>query len=100
MARRQEEFYCDKAGGGCGKYFRTFLRTNMNGNYTIVCPNCQHEHFRVITDGLVTGERHNKRDETPERIYCLKSTISDTPWHDDPAFRRSQMRAYNGGIGP
>jgi hypothetical protein len=97
MARREEEFYCNVGGGGCGKYFKTWLRSNMWGNYTIECPACGHHHFRVIKDGLITDERHDKRMGNATVIQCLKSTISDTPWHNDPTFRRSQIKAYSGG---
>lgn len=98
--RREEEFYCDRDGGGCGKYFKTFLRDDMFGNYTIVCPNekCNHNHFRVIEEGLVTKDRHNERMGDATKIIGLKSTLRDTPWHDDPDFRRAQLRAYNGGV--
>jgi len=94
MSRFEEEFYC----GSCHKYFKTFLRTNMYGNYTIECPNCNHHHFRVIKEGLVTEDRHNDRLGETEIIHCLKSTISDSPWHDDPAFKRQRMRAIPGGM--
>ena len=95
--RRKEEFYCDRAGGGCGKYFLTFLRDDMFGNYTISCPSCQHHHFRVIDMGLVTDDRHQERLGTSTIILGLASTLKDTPWHDDPDFRRSQLQAYAGG---
>jgi hypothetical protein len=97
MSRREEEFYCDKSGGGCGKYFKTWLRESMFGNYTMECPNCGHHHFRVIKEGLVTADRHNERMGKAEIILALKSTIRDTPWHDDPEFRRRSLRVYNGG---
>jgi hypothetical protein len=100
MRRREEEFYCDRAGGGCGKYFKTYLRSNMYGNYTIECPGCQHHHFRVIEEGLVTQDRHSSRLGEAEIILGLKATLRDTPWHDDPDFRRSQLKAYAGGVGP
>jgi len=97
--RREEEFYCDKSGGGCGKYFKTYLRSNFYGNYTIECPNpkCKHHHFRVILDGLVTADRHSERMGTVTIIPGLLTTLRDTPWHDDPEFRRRQMKAYEGG---
>lgn len=95
--RRREEFYCDKAGGGCGKYFWTWLRDDMFGNYTVECPSCGHHHFRVITEGLVTQDRHNERMGKAEVIISMKSTIRETPWMDDPDFRRSTMKAYQGG---
>ena len=97
MSRREEEFYCDKVGGGCGKYFKTYLRESMWGNYTIECPGCKHQHFRVIDKGLVTQDRHSTRLGEAEIIMGLRSTLRDAPWHDDPLFRRNQMRAYAGG---
>jgi len=95
MSRRAEEFYCDKNGGGCGKYFKTFLRDNMWGNYTIECPGCKHHHFRVIDKGLVTQDRHNERMGDAIVIMGLKSTLRDEPWHNDPIFRRNQIKAYS-----
>jgi len=95
--RRQEEFYCDVGGGGCGKYFLTWLRDTFFGNYTIRCPGCGHDHFRFIKDGLVTNDRHQERGGQAEILVSMKSTLRDTPWHDDPTFRRSQLKAYEGG---
>lgn len=94
-ARRKEQFYCDRSGGGCSKYFATFLRRAMNGNYTIVCPACGHEHFRKITDGLVTGDRHDERLGTCEKIIGLKTTVSDVP---DMNLERNSLRIYQGGM--
>jgi len=94
--RRREEFYCDTAGGGCSKYFLTYLRDNMTGNYSIQCPGCGHLHYRYIKEGLVTGDRHNQREKDCEVIVGLASTLRDTPWHDDPTFRRQQMMVIHG----
>jgi len=94
MARRfQEEFYCS---GGCGKYFKTFLRTDMFGNYTIECPSCGHHHYRVIKDGIITEDRHNDKLGETEIVHCLESTISSTPWHNDPQFKRQHKLALVG----
>ena len=95
--RFKEEFYC---GTECGKYFLTYLRTNMNGNYTIECPNCHHHHYRVVVDGVCTQERHSSTYELSEStlILGLESTIRDTPWHDDPDFKRQRMRVIQGGL--
>lgn len=97
--RRKEEFYCDRSGGGCGKYFLTWLRKNMSGNYTIQCPNpkCNHHHFRVIKDGLVTTDRHDERSGTKDVIIGLNATLQDNPWTDDPNFMKMQLKLYNGG---
>ena len=98
MSRRfREEFYCTS----CHKYFITYLRENFWGNYTIQCPNpkCNHQHYRVIKEGLVSEDRHNSTYETnqSELIVGLECTLRDTPWHDDPDFKKSQMRLIPGG---
>lgn len=89
--RRVEEFYCAEAVGGCGKYFTTYLRENMFGNFTIECPACQHHHFRVIKEGVVSQDRHDKKFGESEIIMGLKATLRATPWHNDPEFRRQQL---------
>lgn len=99
MPRRQEEFYCGKAGGGCEQYFLTWLRDDMTGPYTIECPNCQHHHYRMIKDGLVTEERkYAENGKQHEILVGLKSTLRKEPWTNDPEFKRRQLRAYNGGL--
>lgn len=96
--RRQEEFYCATSGGGCESYFLTWLRDDMTGEYVIECPGCKHHHFRRIKDGLVTGDRHSQKEDTAEIIMGLKSTLRKKPYHNDPIFRRNQLKAYNGGL--
>lgn len=99
-SKRKEEFHCSRGGGGCDKYFLTWLRKNISGNYTIQCPNpdCNHHHFRVIKEGLVTTDRHNQRDGSKEVIIGLNCTLQDNPWTDDPEFLKMQMKVYNGGM--
>ncbi len=74
--RQLEEFYC----GECKKYFLTYLRPNMNGNYTIECPNppCGHHHFRKVKSGVVTSDRCNSEPHH-DIIMGLRSTLSDKP---------------------
>jgi len=69
----------------------------MFGNYTIECPGCHHHHFRVIKAGLITEDRHSMKLGQSELIIGLASTLSKVPYHNDPDFRRRQMRAYDGG---
>ena len=71
------EFYCS---GGCGGYFRTKLRINIDGSYIIVCPECDHEHFRVIKKGRISGDRHSVSEaKGAERICVPKSAYSKEP---------------------
>lgn len=90
--RFEEEFYCTE----CHKYMKTFLRTNMTGNFTIECANdkCKHHHFRVIEKGQVTQDRHSDRHGTTTILECLPSTVRDVPYHNDPKFLRAQLKVF------
>ena len=83
--RRKEQFHCYTE---CGKYFLTYLRQNMTGNYAIKCPQCHHLHYRKIVNGLVTGDRRNDMRNQLDIIEGLESTLSDQP-HD---LQRENMR--------
>ena len=63
MPRRKIEFYCDKSGGGCGKYFDVKLNVNLDGNYRVHCPNCGHVHYRLVRKGEITDTRFDNRSD-------------------------------------
>jgi len=79
------EFWCS---GGCSGYFRTKLRTNIDGDYIIVCPECGHEHFRIIRKGQITGDRHSTKErDGAERIVVPKSAYSKEPVMEVKGYR-------------
>jgi|APSaa5957512622_1039677.scaffolds.fasta_scaffold137168_2 DNA-directed RNA polymerase subunit RPC12/RpoP len=41
----------------CSKNFLSEIDVRINGNHTIICPYCGHEHFRKVKDGEVTEDR-------------------------------------------
>lgn len=69
MARHAHEFDCTN----CQFYNYPQLDDKMNGNYTIVCGNCGHHHYRVIVNGVVTRDRHDKHKPAAEIIHVMKS---------------------------
>jgi len=46
----------------CGQLMRFELDMELNGNHVINCPECGHEHCRVIENGKVTGDRWDSRN--------------------------------------
>ena len=42
----------------CTQQFVAILDLELNGNHEITCPHCQHIHYRVVKDGVVTEERY------------------------------------------
>ncbi|APU88928.1 hypothetical protein Rctr197k_122 [Virus Rctr197k] len=69
MARHAHEFSCTE----CQHYNYPMLSDQMNGNYTIICGHCQHQHYRVIKAGVVTEDRHNKNLPPAEIIHVMPS---------------------------
>lgn len=57
MLERQE-IYCH----ACGQYVQFDIDLSLNGNHVFKCPNCGHEHCRVVDNGRITGERWDSRN--------------------------------------
>ena len=64
------EIYCHE----CDKYVQFTLDDELDGNHIIICPNCGHEHCRVIKKGKVTGDRWDSRNG--QTYYVSSSTIT------------------------
>lgn len=62
----------------CSKGFIAKINMDIDGNHTIVCPYCGHNHYRVITDGQVTGDRWQSSS-------TMKHTVAETEklWTND-----------------
>jgi DNA-directed RNA polymerase subunit RPC12/RpoP len=68
-----QELYCHN----CGRYVQFSIDLSLNGNHVIVCPNCGHEHCRVVKDGIITDDRWDSRNSTVTYITnCTSSTVS------------------------
>ena len=74
MIERQE-IYCHD----CGNYVRFDLDTSLNGNHVLNCPECGHEHCRVVKDGRITGERWDSRNGRTILIYGA-TTAATSAW--------------------
>jgi RNase P subunit RPR2 len=69
MARHAHEMYCTN----CSWHLYPMLNDRMSGNYTIVCGNCEHKHYRYIKDGVVTEDRHNYAADHGDTIHVMKA---------------------------
>lgn len=56
--RRRQEIHCHD----CGRWVQFVLDLSMNGNHVLNCPNCGHEHCRVVKDGQITDVRWDSRN--------------------------------------
>lgn len=76
MAKVWQEFYCAKSGGGCGGYITVRINMALDGVYTVVCPNCGHEHQRGVKEGHIVEEGRYQKGLQGKRIEKLCPTMA------------------------
>jgi hypothetical protein len=54
----RQEIWCHN----CSKYVQFDIDLSLNGNHVLNCPNCDHEHCRVVKDGIITDDRWSSRN--------------------------------------
>lgn len=54
----RQELHCHN----CDVYVQFDIDINLNGNHIVICPNCKHEHLRVVNNGIITDERWGSRN--------------------------------------
>jgi len=64
----------------CEKDFTAELGNRGTGCWEIVCPHCDHIHYRVIENGKVTGERYRSS------MQQFTSTTSTTAYYGTDIF--------------
>lgn len=70
----KQELYCHE----CGQWVQFDLDMSMNGNHVLTCPNCGHEHCRVVEDGKITGDRWDSRNKNSYTIANVTFTNTST----------------------
>jgi len=52
MAIEKQELHCHN----CDRYVQFDIDPDMDGNFVIKCPNCGHEHCRVVKNGMILDD--------------------------------------------
>ena len=55
---RKQELHCH----ACDRYVQFEIDVELDGNHVLNCPNCGHEHCRVVKDGVITDARWDSRN--------------------------------------
>jgi hypothetical protein len=72
---------------GCGKGFSARVDYRINGNHVISCPYCSHAHCRVITNGRVTNDRWEARnDGQAVTVVGCRWTVDSHPMETNTVF--------------
>jgi len=77
MVERQE-IYCH----ACGKYVQFDMDLSLDGNHVLTCPNCGHEHCRVVKKGVITDDRWDQRNGPSIMISASSINYTSTSTFD------------------
>lgn len=69
-----QELHCHN----CNRYVQFPMDMSLNGNHVLRCPNCGHEHCRVVKDGVITNDRWDSRNST--YIITSATTSASSTW--------------------
>jgi DNA-binding sugar fermentation-stimulating protein len=69
----RQELHCHE----CQRYVQFALDVSLNGNHVLHCPNCGHEHCRVVRDGKITDIRWAQRNGPTYQV--VTATTSTNP---------------------
>lgn len=64
------DLYCHS----CDKDFLAQINYDLDGNHILKCPHCGHQHCRVITNGVVTGDRWDSKNDDVDTPPTTKGT--------------------------
>lgn len=75
MTQRQE-IHCHN----CDKWVQFRIDLELDGNHVLECPNCKHEHCRVVKKGEITDIRWDQRNGPTFQVawYSNVTTSSST----------------------
>lgn len=63
----------------CGKVVGFTIDLDLDGNHVFECPNCGHEHCRVVKNGIITDFRWDSRNgPTYQAQYVYIDSASST----------------------
>lgn len=71
---RRQELHCH----ACERYVQFTLDMALDGNHVLECPNCGHEHCRVVRGGVITDDRWDQRNGSLGAVFAVTNTTSTT----------------------
>ena len=79
----RQELWCHD----CNRYVQFTVDLALEGNHVFSCPNCGHEHCRVVKDGKITDIRWDQRNGDTYAIstYSITSSATST-YHGGSTF--------------
>ena len=92
----KQELHCHN----CDKYVQFDIDINLDGPHVIICPNCGHDHYRVVNKGIITGDRWGQ-SQSQQQIYqatnvSFTTSSTTTATGTDSFLRSSWLNSTSG----
>lgn len=68
----RQELFCHN----CNHYVQFDIDRSKNGKYVFNCPECGHEHCRIVHDGIISDERWESRNPVPHATFYIVAVSS------------------------
>lgn len=86
-----QELHCHN----CNRYVQFPLDLSMDGQYVLNCPNCNHQHYRVVNKGVISevrwGTDPSQMQSTPPGWITILNATSTTASVDTSSSSASQI---------
>lgn len=64
-----QELYCHN----CNGYVQFPIDLEMDGEYTLHCPGCRHEHMRYVEKGIISDRRWGSANRPALYAYTIRN---------------------------
>jgi len=73
-SKEAQELHCH----ACNRYVQFVIDLSMEGRHVLKCPNCGHEHYRIVQNGRITAERWGQDPAQMQTYYIGGATSTAT----------------------
>lgn len=70
----KQELHCHR----CDRYVQFEIDVNMDGRHVLNCPNCGHEHWRIVKNGIITSDRWGQDPSQDMGTIYIRGTVTST----------------------
>lgn len=91
----KQELWCHN----CGLYVQFEIDMELNGNHVLNCPNCDHEHCRVVNNGIITDDRWDTRNGVSTHWVSSNFISTSATSYTQTTYTASSSTGGTGGTG-
>lgn len=70
--QNRQEIHCH----ACDKWVQFIIDQALDGNHVLNCPNCGHEHCRVVKNGEITDFRWDQRNGPTYQAFAVTTSAT------------------------